>query len=535
MIKLVTAQEMQNLDKQACEEYEIPGLILMDQAAKAVADAALQQLQTIEGKIPKVVIFCGKGNNGGDGFGAARYLYNAGVKVEVFLVNATLNDIKGDAAQEVAMLRKAGVDVKLLLREEDLQLAEVMCLRADLIIDAMLGTGFSGELKGLYKDICHMLNSLKQTVLAVDIPTGVNADLSTRAEDAVMADITVTMALPKTGLLLYPGKENVGKLVLADIGMPKKLFDSCPSKKYLIEAKDVRAMLPKRPANAHKGDAGRVLITAGSPGYVGAAAMCGWSTVKSGAGLVSLLTPLSCREVLAVKLTEVMVHGLLERMPGILGSAATGDILQRAAKSDVLAIGPGLGTSESTLQSVLEVLQKVEVPVVIDADALTALKGHLDVLPKMKAPKVLTPHPGEMSRLTGVAIDVLDRERVKAVSHYAQEWKAVVVLKGAPTTIGLPDGTVYVNPTGCSAMATGGSGDVLTGIIAAYIASGMEPAKATLCAVYMHGLSGELASNGAVGLAATEIADAMPKVHNYIYNEEKNKFSIYNSSLQMVK
>lgn len=534
-MKLVTAQEMQVIDKQASQDYGIPGLLLMDQASKAVADTVLRQENFADGSARKIVVFCGKGNNGGDGFGAARYLYNAGLKVEVFLVNATLNDVKGDAAQEAAMLRKAGVEIKPLLRAEDLQIAEVMSLRADVIVDAMLGTGFEGELRGLYKDVCHMINSLDKVVVAVDIPTGVNADNGLRAEDAIWADMTVTMALPKTGLLLYPGKENVGELILADIGMPQKLLDQCASGKYLLEAEQVLQMLPVRRPNAHKGDAGRVVVAAGSPGYTGAAAMSSWAAVKAGAGLVSLLTPLSSREVLAVKLTEVMVHGLLERMPGILGSAAAGDILQRANKADVLAIGPGLGTSESTMQVVLDVLAKLEVPAVIDADALTALKGHLDVLTKMKVSKVLTPHPGEMARLTGVAIDVLDRERVKAAGHYAKEWKAVVVLKGAPTVIGMPDGTTYVSTTGCSAMASGGSGDVLTGIMAAYIACGMKVETAALCAVYLHGLAGELASQGEVGLAATEIADVLPEARKQLYNRENLQLTIYNSSLQMVK
>lgn len=534
-MKLVSAQEMQNIDKLANQDYGIPGLLLMDQAAKVVADAAMRKEYYPAGSRGKVIIFCGKGNNGGDGFGAARYLQGFGKNVEVFLVNATLNDLRGDAAVEANMLRKLGVDIKLLLREEDLQIAEIKCLRADVIIDAMLGTGFQGELKGLYKNVCRMINSVNKTVVAVDIPTGVSGDIGSVAEDAVRADVTVTMALPKTGMFLYPGKLNVGELLVADIGMPQALVNACPSKKYLLEAKDVIQMLPVRRPNAHKGDAGRVVIAAGSPGYTGAAAMCAWAAVKAGGGLVSLLTPISSRDILAAKLNEVMVHGLLERMPGVLGAAASGDILLRSEKADVLAIGPGLGTSESTQQSILDVLQKASVPVVIDADALTALKGHLDILAKMQAPKVLTPHPGEMSRLTGVAIDVLDRERVKAAAHYAQEWKATVVLKGAPTVVAFPDGTAFVNTSGCSAMATGGSGDVLTGIIAAYIASGMKPEQAALCAVYLHGRAGELATAGEVGLGATEIAECLPQARKQLYKEEISQITIYNNSLQMVK
>lgn len=534
-MKLVTAAEMQNIDKLASENYGIPGIVLMDQAAKAVADVALRQENFSDNSNGKIVVFCGKGNNGGDGFGAARYLANAGLQTAVFLVNATFNDLQGDAALEADMLRKAGIPINSILTEEDLSFAEVKSLRADLIIDAMLGTGFKGELRGLYKSVCSMINSLEKVVLAVDVPTGVDADFGTRAENAIWADMTVTMALPKTGLLLYPGKENVGELILADIGMPEKLLASCDSKKYLVTADDIAQMLPVRKPNAHKGDAGRVVIAAGSPGFTGAAAMSAFAAVKAGGGLVSLLTPLSCRDILSTKLTEVMVHGLLERMPGVLGGAAEGDILQRTAKADVLAIGPGLGTSENTTQVVLNILKNATKPVVIDADAITALKGNMNILPKMQVAKVLTPHPGEMARITGIDISVIDRERINVAAHYAKEWKATVVLKGAPTVVALPDGTTYLNSTGCPAMATGGSGDVLTGVLAALIASGMPVEKAAVAAVYLHGLAGEIASEGEIGLAASDIALAIPKARKAIYEQEDLQFSIYNTSLKMVK
>jgi len=511
-MKIVTAGEMQDIDKLAINQYGIPGIVLMDQASKAVADAVLKKITT-----GKVVVFCGKGNNGGDGFGAARYLYNAGCQVSVFLVNATLSSLKGDAALEADMLIRAGAAVNCLLAEEELAQAELEAIKADIIVDAMLGTGFSGELRSLYKLVCHMINSLNRTVVAVDVPTGVDADFGLCAEDAICADMTVTMALPKTGLLLYPGKEKAGELFVAPIGMPNILFDNCPSDKYLLDQAFIKEILPIRRPNAHKGEAGRVVVAAGSLGYTGAAALCSFAAVKAGAGLVSLLTPMSSRGVLSAKLTEVMVHGLIERMPGVLGSASLGEILDKASKADVLAIGPGLGTNIATQQVVQEVLKKITKPVVIDADALTALKGHMELLPKMQAPKVLTPHPGEMSRITGVDIETIDRERVSVAAHYAKEWKAVVVLKGAPTVVALPDGTTYLNPTGCNAMATGGCGDVLTGIIAAYIAGGMSVENAALAAVYLHGLAGELASNGEIGLAAGEIAAALPKARKMLY------------------
>lgn len=534
-MKIVTAAEMQDIDKLASNQYGVPGILLMDQASKAVADVVLHKENFKDVGNGKIIVFCGKGNNGGDGFGAARYLYNAGLEVTVFLVNATVTSLKGDAAAEADMLVRAGVDIKCLQSENDLLLVKPAIIQSDIIVDAMLGTGFKGELCGLYLEVCKLINSMDKLVVAVDIPTGVDADFGLRAENAINADVTVTMALPKSGILLYPAKENVGELVVAAIGMPNLIFENCPSNKYLLEKKDIAALLPARRPNAHKGDAGRVIVAAGSPGFTGAAALCSFAAVKAGAGLVSLLTPMCSRDVLSTKLTEVMVHGLVERMPGVLGSAAIGDVLQRVAKADVFAIGPGLGTYEATQQTILEILKKVTKPVVIDADAITALKGHMDILPQMQVPKVLTPHPGEMARITGVDIETIDRERINVATHYAKEWKAVVVLKGAPTVIALPEGNVYINPTGCNAMATGGCGDVLTGIIAGYIASGMSVADATLAAVYLHGLAGELASQNEIGLAASEIPLALAEARKSLYIRDESQFSIYNSSLKMVK
>ena len=329
------------------------------------------------------------------------------------------------------------------------------------------------------------------------------------------ADHTVTMALVKTGLLLYPGREYCGDIELADISMPVKLVEEYQSDKYRLTDEIVRELLPLRKANAHKGDAGRVVICAGSPGYTGAAALASDAAVKAGAGLVSLYTPLSSRDVLAIKLTEVMVHGLLERMPGILGGGAASDVASSAESADVLAIGPGLGTSESTQEAVRTILQKITTPVVIDADALTALAGHTEILAAMQAQKVLTPHPGEMARLTGLEIAEIEADRINVAKKYAEEWQAIVVLKGAPTVIGCPNGTVYVNSTGNSSLATGGSGDVLTGIIAGLAAQEISLQEAAICGVYLHGLAAELTGID-IGLAAGELAALLPQAREQV-------------------
>ena len=512
-MKLVTAKEMKALDVQAQNDYAMPGILLMDNAAQAVAEAVHEALTALEGE--RVVIFCGGGNNGGDGLGAARWLQSYGVSVRAFIVGAALDAVQGDAALELAMFTKAGGRVEALSTEDDWVLAELAASKADVLVDALLGTGFHGELEGDVLRACELLNKSEKYILAVDIPTGVNADNGAVCEQAVRADHTVTMALVKTGLLLYPGREYCGDIELADISMPVKLVEDYKSDKYRLTDEIVRELLPLRKANAHKGDAGRVVICAGSPGYTGAAALASDAAVKAGAGLVSLYTPLSSRDVLAIKLTEVMVHGLLERMPGILGGGAASDVASSAEAADVLAIGPGLGTSESTQEAVRTILQKITTPVVIDADALTALAGHTEILAAMQAQKVLTPHPGEMARLTGLEIGEIEADRINVAKKYAEEWQAIVVLKGAPTVIGCPNGTVYVNSTGNSSLATGGSGDVLTGIIAGLAAQEISLQEAAICGVYLHGLAAELTGID-IGLAAGELAALLPQAREQV-------------------
>lgn len=512
-MKLVTAKEMKALDVQAQNDYAMPGILLMDNAAQAVAEAVHEALTALEGE--RVVIFCGGGNNGGDGLGAARWLQSYGVSVRAFVVGAALDAVQGDAAMELAMFTKAGGRVEALSTEDDWVLAELAASKADVLVDALLGTGFHGELEGDVLRACELLNKSEKYILAVDVPTGVNADHGAVSENAVRADHTVTMALVKTGLLLYPGREYCGDIELADISMPVKLVEEYKSDKYRLTDEIVRELLPLRKANAHKGDAGRVVICAGSPGYTGAAALASDAAVKAGAGLVSLYTPLSSRDVLAIKLTEVMVHGLLERMPGILGGGAASDVASSAEAADVLAIGPGLGTSESTQEAVRTILQKITTPVVIDADALTALAGHTEILAAMQAQKVLTPHPGEMARLTGLEIAEIEADRINIAKKYAEQWQAIIVLKGAPTVIGCPNGTVYVNSTGNSSLATGGSGDVLTGIIAGLAAQEISLQEAAICGVYLHGMAAELTGID-IGLAAGELAALLPQAREQV-------------------
>jgi hydroxyethylthiazole kinase-like uncharacterized protein yjeF len=515
MMKLVMAEEMRALDRASEEEIGIPGLLLMENAGHAVAEAAMAMLQNCAHK--KVLVFAGKGNNGGDGFGAARWLQNQGALVTVFLT-CTKEELSGSAADEMQFYLAGKGELFENISRENLEEITHLLVGCDLVIDALLGTGFAGALRGVIKELCHVINEAQKPVLAVDIPTGVNADDGSADEDAIRADVTVTMALPKPGLYLYPGRKHSGDIKVADIGMPASMLTETDSKGYILDEKMVAGFLPKRPANMHKGTAGRVLVVAGSPGYTGAAALCCTACVKAGAGLVTLLTPASGRAILAVKLTETMVKALPEAVQGTLASTAAVQILQEASIRDVLAIGPGIGTAEGTASVIIKTLEAAHVPCVIDADALTALVNHTDMLTTMTVAKIMTPHPGELARLVNMEVSEIEKDRINIAVTCAKDWQAVVVLKGVPTVVASPDGTYYLNPTGNASMATGGSGDVLTGIIAALVGQGLEPAEAAAAGVYLHGLAGDEAAHGKTGLAAGEIADAFPKARYRVEN-----------------
>lgn len=514
-MKLVLAEEMRQLDKYAEDELGIPGLLLMENAARAVADAAEQMLGDCFGK--KVVIFCGKGNNGGDGFGAARWLMNRGAVVTVVLAGSKI-DLSGSAADEMQYYLAGDGKMLELAEEMELSRLEDLCQNADLLIDALLGTGFAGVLREVYRDLCCLMNRSPSKVLAVDIPTGVNADTGACDEDAVRAEATVTMALPKQGLYLYPGADCVGKLTVADIGMPEKMLQESRSQRYVLTAEMVAGMLPLRAKNLHKGAAGRVVLMAGSHDYTGAPALCADSCVRSGAGLVTLYVPACVREILSVKLNEAMVRPLLEIRPGLLAPKAAQEVIAAADKADALALGPGLGRNGETGEVVRRILLNTTTTCVIDADALNVLQGHTQVLETMKAPKILTPHPGEMARLIELSTAEVDEARVEIARAYAEKWQAVIVLKGVPTVVAHPDGQVFLNPTGNPSMATGGSGDSLTGLIAGLLAQKMGPLEASLAGVYLHGLAGDLAAKERVGLAAGDLALAFPRARYLVEN-----------------
>lgn len=507
-MKLLLSEEMQKMDKKAITSVGLPEMVLMENAGRAVADAAEVVLGGAARK--HIVIFVGKGNNGGDGLVAARLLENQGAFVSVVTLTSA-KEINGSAGQELKILRNCSAKI-FAWNQSKANQSKIfsLCENADIFIDAMLGTGFKGELRGNYLKVVELIEKLPVPVLAVDIPSGVEANTGKVISMAVHAQITVTMVAPKLGLYLYPGASYSGKILVANIGLPKKILAETVSKYCLLDKEMVANLLPLRPKNSHKGMNGRISIIAGSIGLTGAAALCSEAAVRCGGGLVNLLTPKRAQSILATKLTEVMVTGISDSETGALNVEAVKQVELLLEQVDAIAIGPGLGQSDETQKFVRDLVKKIQLPMVLDADALNALAKEENLLNDITV-KILTPHPGEMSRLTGLAQEEILAEPLKVAEIYARKWQAVVVLKCAPTVIAMPDGRVFVNSTGNEGMATGGAGDVLTGTITALLGQGLSANDAALCGVYVHGLAGDIAAKqGAIGLKAGDIVACLP-------------------------
>ncbi len=506
-MKVATAAEMRRIDARAIGEYGLPGVALMENAGGAVARKVMEIVGEPADK--KVCIFAGRGNNGGDGFVAARHLAGRGARVKVFLLGAAA--VGGDAGVNLAILLKMGAEVFEVAGERDCDKAAVAAAVADCLVDALLGTGFRGEADGDLAALINIINAAGKPVVAVDIPTGIDADSGQARGLAVSATHTVTFGLPKPGLLFQPGAAHAGLVTVADIGLPAALLEDAAIRQNAVTAGLVRRLLPLREPWAHKGANGRVALVAGSTGLTGAAALAALAAVRAGAGLVTLGVAAGLSAIMAVKLTEVMTRPLPEGASGVVGLAAVTDVVALAESADVLAVGPGLGRAEDTGAAVREIVRHVRCPLVLDADGLNALAGHGEVLQQAAVPAVLTPHPGELARLTGKAPAAINADRLAAARDAAESLGAVVVLKGPGTVVAFPDGEAFINSTGNAALATGGTGDVLTGVIAALIAQGLTSREAAVAGVFLHGLAGELAARGGlIGMAAGDLLPALP-------------------------
>ena len=522
MFLVATPDEMRECDRRAIEELGIPGMVLMENACNGIINSILTHYGKVKDKL--VFVFCGRGNNGGDGLATARHLYNLGADVYVFML-ADPAELKGDAKANFQIVQKI-VSNKMEGERFELKviknISEVEKLPPpDLIIDAIFGTGFKGEVKGLEFEVIRWINKQKAFKVSIDIPSGVNGETGEVKTVAVNADITPTMGLVKRGLVLNLGRVKSGKVYIVDIGIPKFVYETAGIRTYVAEASDVKEKLPVRPFNANKYNCGKVFALAGSPGLTGAATMCSMSAMKIGAGAVVLGIPESLNPILEEKLTEVMTVPLPETNKHTIGRDAIEIVNKYIDWADVVIIGPGLSKDINTQHVVLNIIENLNKKAVIDADGLNALAGNLKVLKKVKVPVVLTPHTGEFSRLAEINPFRIEINRVEVARKFAVEYEVTLVLKGAPTVIATPDGRAFINETGNPGMATAGSGDVLTGIIAGLMAQGLDPTDAAVCGVYIHGLAGDIARNkfGELPMMAMDIMNLIPEALDKITKE----------------
>lgn len=510
-MRIVSSAEMRRIDRGAMETFGIPGVVLMENAGRRVVEVISGLLGDVGGRV--ITILAGKGNNGGDGLVVARHLVNQGAEVKVVLI-ANPQEIEGDARVNFEIWQKMGQKVYTLQQSNEINIVRLMLINTDLIVDAIYGTGFRGAVRDDLAPVIDAVNGSGKAVVAVDIPSGLEADTGRVNGPCIRADHTVTFALPKLGLVLGDGPYYTGRLHVADISIPADLTRDPNLKRSLLSDSLVREWLPRRRLSAHKGDCGRVVVLAGSRGMTGAACLASLAAARSGAGLVTLGVPESLHDICEAKLTEVMTAPLPETSRATLTRLGKKEVKELVEEADVVALGPGLGTHPETRTLVRELLPELTVPVVVDADGLNALAGQSEGIRKIKTSLVLTPHPGEMARLVGKKPAEIQDNRLQEAEAAAAHWRKVVVLKGAGTVIAGPGGKTYINPTGNPGMASGGSGDVLTGIIAGLLAQGLEPVKAAACGVYIHGRAGDEAARikGLLGMIAGDILDALPGV-----------------------
>jgi NAD(P)H-hydrate epimerase len=517
-MKVLTAAAMRELDRRTIEELGLPGLVLMENAGRGAAEAICARFAAL---CPgPVLILCGRGNNGGDGLVIARHLRDAGWQVQVLLL-AERTVLSGDAAAMLAIYERSGGVVVTTADAAALAAALQQAAPCRLCVDALLGTGIARAPAGVVASAIDWLNGQAAPVVAIDLPSGVDASSGALPGAAVQAALTVTFAFPKVGLVSYPGAGLAGEVVTVPIGIPRVLADAAPDDCRLVDGAEARALLPPRPVDGHKGTFGHLLVVAGSLGKSGAATMTATAGLRAGAGLVTLACPADLQPIVAAQLVEVMTAPLTA-VDGAVSLQAMGALLELSDDKQALALGPGLGTGAETAALVRRLLKESPLPAVVDADGLNALAGHLEVLAQRGGrPTVLTPHPGEMARLTGRPVAAIQADRIGAARDFAVAHGVVLVLKGARTVTAGPDGRIYINASGHAGMASGGMGDVLTGLIGGLLAQGMDAAAAAALGVYLHGRAGDRLRDrfGAAGLLAGDLLPELPAARTSLLKE----------------
>ena len=510
MMWLVTPEQMQELDRQTIQDAKIPGTTLMERAGTGVVTHLLQHFGPLKGK--KVVVFCGKGNNGGDGLVVARLLQDKGAHLTVILM-APHKELSKDAKTMYRRLNKKIKPSHILVLPSQ-ETLESLIQDAHILIDGLLGTGLSSSLRDPYSTAITAMNASPAYTVAVDIPSGLDSKTGAILGTAIQADLTVTFGCPKIGLYVGDAIDQVGHIEVVDIGIPIEYVQELKPQNHLLTRELVSPLIPSRPQSAHKGTFGHAGIVAGSPGKAGAPALAALGALRAGTGLVTVATPETVAPIVESKLLEIMTMALPETPEHLLGLEACSALLRFCQDKSAMAFGPGLGVSSSTTKLLSQLLPHLEVPCVLDADALNNLASHLDVFSRMKQAPILTPHPGEMARLLATTSSKsINEDRIGIARKFAATHKVILVLKGANTVIANPQGQIAICPTGNPGMASAGMGDVLTGVITGFLAQGMTAWNAARAGVYVHGLAGDLAALavGEPGLIASDVISAIPQ------------------------
>jgi NAD(P)H-hydrate epimerase len=505
---VVTSQEMRELDRLTIEKYRVPSLTLMENAGEAVAEAlAARFSKQAKGG---VLVVCGKGNNGGDGFVVARHLKKKSIPCEAVLL-ARKEEISPDAAENLRAYLK--IKGKVFEGAAALALLRERLKGKKLVVDAILGTGLKDDVRGVSAEAIALINSSGLPVLAVDIPSGLDGDAGRPLGIAIKAEMTVALAYPKLGEVIYPGLAYVGELAVADIGIRAEAVREVRPRAELLDDEEIGWLVPERDPDSHKGTYGHLLVFAGSRGKTGAAILASRAALRSGAGLVTLAAAHSLNNIFAGALVEAMTEPLAEAANEEIEPLGDQDWRRLLERKTAVVFGPGVGVNDATRSALWWLLRNLDIPLVIDADGLTLLSGDIGRLAGAKRPPVLTPHPGEMARLIGSDTAAINADRAGVARSFAERHRCYLVLKGARTTIATPEGRIFINPTGNPGMASGGMGDVLAGILGGLSAQRFSIEDALKLGVYVHGFAGDQASmiKGQMGLIASDVIETLPQ------------------------
>ncbi len=519
-MKVSLVEEMREIDRKSVADYGVAELVLMENAGHRTAEAVEELLGSLREK--SVCVLAGSGNNGGDAFAAARHLANAGARVKVFFIGNPAHLTKS-AAVNRRIVQNMEIELHSLEGERSWDRLQVVLRFSDVLVDGVLGTGFQGNLRADIRRLVKLINSMGKPVVAIDIPTGVAADTGQVDADAVQASCTVALGLPKPGHLLCPGGALSGRLLVDDIGIPSVLLEQ-DIRQSLLDDELAASLLPPRPVDAHKGTCGRFLIIAGSRGMTGAAVLASQAVLRAGAGTVTLAVPESLHELMEVKLTEVMTCPIPELTPGVLGGDdSLGALLQMVDQYDAILMGPGMGRRDETMELIRNLAEFTSKPLILDADAVYAYRGHVDELKNCKQIPILTPHLGEMAALLNTTVPELRASLLETARKVAKTYQAVFVVKSECTLTVYPDEEAFFSTQGNSGMATAGAGDVLAGTILGLMKQ-TESGLAPLVGVYLHGKAGGLAAEEqGEGLIASDILNKLPQARMYLQDYGKCK------------